>query len=258
MKELLLNKKEFVNLYGRSQFELNPLDVNLVKIQQSFTQRIKSELFDNPESNTLSETYDSRNPEAHFSSVKVECHRNGDRLWPYDIWLTVCDVRHEREREVRVFAGDEQSITDFLNSNKFLSKCKDEVLYINYEYKHYHTFRDYTEQLILRIAKRAESEVPENGDFVPVLEMFVNPSVEDKHIVGQYGLEIFKMPNDVEPDPAKRFLRANAYEPSAQYKAGMVITSGTKAEILDWLRTEDIGEAVGYFWGDLKDSLKDL
>ena len=82
--------------------------------------------------------------------------------------------------------------------------------------------------------------------------------MEDKHIVGQYGLEIFKMPNDVEPDAAKRFLRANAYEPSAQYKAGMVIASGTKAEILDWLRTEDIGEAVGYIFGDLKDSLRDL
>ena len=141
MKKLLLNKKEFKDLYGVSRFELNPLDVNLVRMQQSLSRRVKPELFDHPECKAINETYESKNPEAYFLSVKVECCRSDNRLYPYDMWLTVDDLEHKRERNLKFAMGDEQYLTDFLGSNKFLSKCKDEVLYINYEYEHYHSFR---------------------------------------------------------------------------------------------------------------------
>lgn len=258
MKGLLLNKKEFVERYGPFRFELHPLDVNLARMQHSLLLRIKEGLFDAPEQKSISETYESKNPEAYYSSVKVECMRTGERLAPYAIWLTVYDLKRERVREVRLTTGDEERIMTFLNATKFEPACKENVLYFDYEFKNYHSFRDYTDQLILRILKRAEDEVPEHGDFAPLFEFLDTPVASERNVASRYGLEIFKMPYDVEPDPKVRYLRANAYEPSGQYKSGMIVGSGSKADIIEKLRSEEFANEIGYTFGELRDHLRDI
>ena len=257
MKGLLLNKKEFVERYGPFGFEIHPLDMNLAKMQHGLLQRIKEELFDVLEENTISETFESKNPEENYSTIVVECLRTGTQLAPYAIWLTAYDLKHERKREVKIASGNEERMMEFLNSNSFVPICKENGLYFDYEFKNYHSFRDYTDQLILRILKRAESEVPEHGDFVPLFEFFANPDIKCD-IVGKYGLEIFKMPYDVQPDPTMRYLRANAYESTGNYKAGMIVGSGTKTDILTILQSEDFANDIGYTFGQLKDNLRDL
>lgn len=258
MKVLLLNKKEFAERYGPFRIESNPLDDNLVRMRYDFFHRIKEDLFDAPEQKSISESYESKNPKAHFSSVIVECMRTGERLAPYAIWLTVHDLKHERVKEVRLATGDEERIMTFLNSTQFESAYKENVLYFNYEFKNYHTFKDYTDQLILRILKRAEDEVPEHGDFAPLFEFFDAPVASERNVVSRYGLEIFKMPYDIQPDPMIRYMRANAYDPSGQYRSGMIVGSGTKSDILVQLRSEDFANEIGYTFGELRNHLKDL
>ena len=82
---------------------------------------------------------------------------------------------------------------EFLNSNSFVPICKENVLYFDYEFKNYHSFRDYTDQLILRILKRAESEVPEHGDFVPLFEFFANPDIKCDIVVFKKVSQMFHL-----------------------------------------------------------------
>lgn len=258
MKEILLSKKEFAERRGPFRFDINLLDVNLAQIQFGLLKRVKVEFLEPTNENTISETYESSNPITDLSTVMVECLRRNTHSSPYEIWLTVYDSKKERMRKIRLANGDEKLIISFLDSNSFLPICKNEVLYIDYEFRNLKSIEDYIEQLIAKIVRRTETDVPDYGDFMPVSETFVNPYVCDRRIVGRYGLEIIKMPYDVEPEPKKRFLRANAYEPSGQYKSGMIVKSGTKDEILETLLSETFPTELFIIFDNLRDSLRDL
>ena len=91
-----------------------------------------------------------------------------------------------------------------------------------------------------------------------VLKIFDTPVASERNVASRYGLEIFKMPYDVEPDPEMRYLRANAYEPSGQYKSGMIIGSGSKADIIEKLCSEEFANEIGYTFGELRDHLRDI
>lgn len=103
--------------------------------------------------------------------------------------------------------------------------------------------------ILRRMAERIEADVPDSGDFPPVLELF--PALGDKHIVGKYGLRTYKMPSDIVADPRKRYVEACAYVPSGAYKADMVFVSGTKEEILEILRDHDAPVRLNFLYGEL-------
>ncbi len=99
-------------------------------------------------------------------------------------------------------------------------------------------FQDRVNDLIKRLLKRMEKEVPEYGDFAPLLEFFDNEDERLQKIVGKFGLKLYKMPGDVEPDPKKRYLEAAAYTPCGSYKADVIVGSGHKEEIIALLKSE--------------------
>lgn len=62
----------------------------------------------------------------------------------------------------------------------------------------------------------------------------------------------------IKPEPTIIYLRANAFESIGNYKANMIAGSGTKADILTILQSEDFINEIGYTFGKHRDNLKDL
>lgn len=119
-----------------------------------------------------------------------------------------------------------------------------------------HSFQDYVDQMIQRLLERAETEVPEYGDFAPVREMFRNPSMKISEWVSSYGICILKLARDVEPNPKMRYVEACAYDGSGEYKASKFVASGTKSEVLEKLRDQAFLKELNYHYGDLYQSLR--
>ena len=126
------------------------------------------------------------------------------------------------------------------------------------EYEHCQSFQDYVNELVRRTMKRIEEEMPDEGAFSDIFELFCNPDDSTSDIVGKYGLHVFKMRADIVPDPNKRYVQACAYIPSGEYKATLMAGSGTKAEILSLMKEQSYANKLNYTFGELLDMLKDF
>lgn len=100
--------------------------------------------------------------------------------------------------------------------------------------------------------------MPEKGKFSDIFELFLNPDKRTADEVWKYGLHIFKMDEDIVPDPTKRFVQASAYIPSASYKATLMCGSGTKAEIIALMKDPAFPEKLNETFGELLEMLEDL
>mgnify|MGYP007013960958 CR=1 FL=1 len=67
-------------------------------------------------------------------------------------------------------------------------------------------FKEQVEQTLVKLLMRAEREVPDYGDFIPVHEMFPNLDTKSQNIDGMYGLTILKLPQNVRSDPKRRYI----------------------------------------------------
>lgn len=126
------------------------------------------------------------------------------------------------------------------------------------EYEDCQSFQDYVDELVRRTMKRIEEEMPDEGGFSDIFELFSNPDDGTSDVVGKYGLHVFKMRADIVPDPTKRYVQACAYIPSAAYKATLIVGSGTKAEILELMKEPSYANKLNYTFGELLDMLQDF
>ena len=126
------------------------------------------------------------------------------------------------------------------------------------EYEDCQSFQDYVDELVRRTMKRIEEEVPDEGAFSDIFELFCNPDDKTSDVVGKYGLHVFKIQSDIVPDPKKRFVQACAYIPSGAYKATLMAGSGTKAEILAFMKEQSYANKLNYTFGELLDMLQDF
>ena len=118
-------------------------------------------------------------------------------------------------------------------------------------------FREQVEQTLEKLLMRTEREIPDYGDFIPVHEMFPNLDTKSQNIVGMYGLTILKLPQNVRPDPKRRYIEACAYEPTGAYKAKMLVFGGCNDEILSALSDRGLVDKLCDVYATLADSLKD-
>lgn len=89
---------------------------------------------------------------------------------------------------------------------------------------------------------RAEREVPEYGDFKIVYEEFKNP---DKSMIAtDFMLKITKPPKEIEGHEKQRYLELVAYNVPSPYIAEKIIGHGTKEDILNKLKEEDLCKVI--------------
>ena len=126
------------------------------------------------------------------------------------------------------------------------------------EYEACQSFQECVDELVRRTIERIEKEMPDEGGFADIFELFCNPDDGTSDVVGKYGLHVFKMRADIVPDPNKRYVQACAYIPSGEYKATLMAGSGTKAEILSLMKEQSYANKLNYTFGELLDMLKDF
>lgn len=126
------------------------------------------------------------------------------------------------------------------------------------EYEDCSSFQECVDELVRRTIRRIEVEMPEKGKFSDIFELFPNPDKRTADEVGKYGLHIFKIDEDIVPDPTKRFVQACAYIPSASYKATLICGSGTKAEIIAMMNAPSFSEELIETFAELLETLRDV
>ncbi len=118
-------------------------------------------------------------------------------------------------------------------------------------------FQDQVDIMLEKITARMEREVPEYGEFSPVLEVFENLDKDSQYYVGKYGLKIYKMPKIADPDPKMRYIEAAAYVPSGDYKADKIVGSGDINEIKNLLSDSKFADKLCSTYGKLLQMIKD-
>ena len=126
------------------------------------------------------------------------------------------------------------------------------------EYEDCQSLQECVDELVRRTIRRVEQDMPEKGKFSDIFELFPNPDRRTADEVWKYGLHIFKMDEDIVPDPTKRFVQASAYIPSASYKATLMCGSGTKTEIIAMLSAPSFSEELIETFAELLETLRDV
>jgi hypothetical protein len=92
---------------------------------------------------------------------------------------------------------------------------------------------------LAKLVERAEKEVPEYGSFNPVQETFKNP---DKTLyAGDITFKIAQPSSEAKPDNRKaRYFEVIVYTPSGVSNSSEMMVLGTKKEVLDALRKDDL------------------
>ena len=111
-------------------------------------------------------------------------------------------------------------------------------------------------KMVADLLARAEREVPEYGEFKIVYEEFKNP---DKSLFAtDFMLKITKPPKEVEGHEKKRYLELVAYNLPSPYIAEKVIGHGTKEDILNKLKEEDLCSVIKEKLVKLSKDLEDI
>lgn len=114
--------------------------------------------------------------------------------------------------------------------------------------------KQHIEKMIKNVCIRAEREVPEYGDFKMVYEEFKNP---DKDLVAtDFMLKIVK-PN-LQGHEKVRNLELVAYKLPLPYKANRIIATGSKEEILEKLKSQDLQTELEQAVKELSKNLEDV
>lgn len=269
----MMTKEEFMSRPSDFSFCLNPLDVNLVKMQESLIKQMESE---GPKEDgsfeSKAEHYESKNPEREYRDILLLILETEPteltKTRMFQVKLLVFDKSGNNHVEEDIFHSTWERTCMFIRGEAkascaggkwpLLNICKAHALWLDYCVKNM-TFQDHVRKLVLRVIEQTEKHVPEYGDFMPVRELMDNPDRKyTNHLVGKYGLQIFKMPKDIEPDPTKRYIKASAFDPTGKWESKMVVGSGTKEEILAIMRDEGFVEKLSYTYGDLTDNLRDM
>lgn len=258
----ILTREEFLEKAGLTGFSLGLLDTNIANIQQKLQQQVS--LWKDGQTYSITEHWVSRNPRMSISKVSICCSKDSSTQTTdcCNILIRVTDKHLKYIAQRTVWFGTYNELKQMLDSDELLICCKKELLWWNYAIEHSKEkkdmlaagwkcsgdvlpdFMDYVNEQLSRLIIEWDEVVPEHGSFQPVFDIFSNPDEGSQNEVGAYGLKLFKMPSDIEPDEDKRFLEAIIYDPNRTYKISMVVISGNSTEIKVALSTTEFAQKV--------------
>lgn len=118
------------------------------------------------------------------------------------------------------------------------------------------TMEQSLKEMIKNVLARAEREVPEYGDFAPVYENIKN---HNKNLCpSEFQLKIESIPKGIENAEITRVLKLVAGKDGSSYSSSRSIAYGTKSEILDLLKSQEILSKIKNAAVKLSEDLSDM
>lgn len=123
-EQIIMNKKN-------NTFEVNPLDVNLAKIQMNLSSRCEREVPENGDFSPIIEIFRSSDPTRDLSEIKVICNfdkknpgvKNTNRLLSTQI-----EKKDGSKKEIELFKGTKNELLDYLKTTEFFKICKENCI----------------------------------------------------------------------------------------------------------------------------------
>ncbi len=118
------------------------------------------------------------------------------------------------------------------------------------------TVEEFANTAVKTLAERAEREVPQDGDFAPVSERYVNH--DPKIYANEMLLQIVPLPQSLKNEPnynKLRYLQAVVKSPVDQ-PARSILKCGTKKQILEILNENNFSQRVAAKFDELTDDLR--
>ena len=139
-----MTRGEFFTRPSDFGFELNPLDVNIAKMQHQLLERIKEvESKDDIPPLPMRETYVSRNPEKEYGDITIEISKDKDSLTGlmYMVKIIVKSKTGNLSTEMMLYQGYWDNLKLFVNGDirvwggkwDFFSLCKANALWLDYQ-----------------------------------------------------------------------------------------------------------------------------
>ena len=132
-------REEFVSTPSAFRFAVNPLDINIIKIQERLIGRMKDEVPVNGCFKTIVEEYTSENPLREFGRMTIVV-REGMRENGYDVVMTVYSKDGLFFTSSIIYHGNWEQVCKFVGSTPssavfkwdFFSSCKAHALWTNH------------------------------------------------------------------------------------------------------------------------------
>lgn len=99
-------------------FEINPLDINIAKIQHKLISKFNVEKFEQ-----LVETFESKDPTIDLSSISLLC-RCCDNTDFIEVVVKLLNKNKTQNYEQVVFRSNKQAVFEYLNTTKYFTDVK--------------------------------------------------------------------------------------------------------------------------------------
>ena len=119
------------------------------------------------------------------------------------------------------------------------------------------TFQERMEEMLDILFFRIVCEMPESGEFDEIKEFLYQEGMETDDIYERFAIRAYKMPDNVDNDPAMRYIEAIVYDPQACYKSSFVVAHGYKKQLLDIIKSSEFRKKLNPDYGKLLDALRD-
>lgn len=133
----IINTGRNIKNMNKPKFEVNPLDINIAKMQFNLQNRLEKEVPDYGDFAPVVEKYNSKDPTKNFSEVKVLCkHLKEDKTNKQRaLELNVTDKKTLDEYSYTLAKGQKNDIIDAIHDNKFFEVCKNVINQIDEKIK---------------------------------------------------------------------------------------------------------------------------
>ncbi len=137
IKNINVNKMVMDSKKFQTSFEINPLDLNLTKIQENLTKRLEREMPEYGDFAPVVERYESENPLREFSTIKISCNHDRESLSKTvrNLDLSVKDKVSGDEYLCTLKKGFKKDIEKYVKDNEFFETSKKVILLVNEQIK---------------------------------------------------------------------------------------------------------------------------
>lgn len=133
LKNINVNKLVYDSQKFKTSFEINPLDINLSKIQENLTKRLEREMCEYGDFAPVVERYESENPLREFSTIKISCDHDRESISKTvrNLNLSVKDKVSGDEYVCTLKKGFKHDIEKYVANREFFDTTKKVILMID-------------------------------------------------------------------------------------------------------------------------------